>query len=412
MILSLTFLFAGLALYTLPETNAPVFQSELIAAPESLHNHGSCIVETPKGSLLVCWYRGSGERSADDVQIVGARRQRGRKEWSDRFLMHDTLGYPDTNPCMFVDNEKRLWLFWGNVLDNHWETALTKFKISRKYEQKDTAPQWESEQVLHLKPGEEFLRIVERDLDKQWEPYRKGETNVKLNQLDNYLKERHEWAKVKLHTRLGWMTRVHPIQLPSGRIIVPLYSDRFDFSLMAISDNNGSSWRVSEPLVGAGNVQPSIVRRKDGTLVAYFRDNGVAPQRVQVSESRDEGQTWTLAKDTDMWNPGAGVEAIVLASGRWVLVNNDTEAGRHRLALHVSEDEGKTWRVLRYLERDEVANGAGSYSYPSMIQSREGHIHVTYSYKPNSLKDKTEGTGETIKHAEFNEVWLMAGAKL
>lgn len=402
-------LLAGLIAMTAPKTEAPYLRAELIAKPESLHNHGSCIVETPKGNLLVCWYRGSGERTADDVAVVGARLQKGRKNWSPMFVMHDTPGYPDTNPCMIVDPQSRLWLFWGTVLDNHWETALTKYKISAKFEQSDSAPVWEQEKILHLKPGEEFQRIVERDLDKQWLPYAPSIKPDQKEKFETALKNLHEWAKVKLYTRLGWMTRAHPTFLASGRMIVPLYSDRFDFSLMAITDDGGATWRVSEPLVGAGNVQPSIAIRKDGTLLAYFRDNGMAPQRVQVSESKDEGMTWTLAKDTEMFNPGAGLEVLVLKSGRWVLINNDTEDGRHRLALHVSEDEGKTWRTARYLEKDDAKQGGGSYSYPSIIQTRNGRIHATYSYTPNTQNALKEGKGETIKHAEFNETWLLEG---
>lgn len=386
-----------------------MFQSELIAPPESLHNHGSCIVETPKGNLLVCWYRGSGERGADDVQVMGSRRQKGKRQWSERFVMQDTPGFPDTNPCMIIDQEQRLWLFWGNVLDNHWETALTQFKISRKFEQSAGSPLWETQRVLFTKPGAEFLKVVERDLPKQWEPYRKDASPAELNKLDKYVAERLEWAKVPAYVRMGWMTRAHPTLLSTGRLLVPLYSDRFDFSLIAITDDGGNTWKFSEPLVGAGNVQPSIVQRKDGTLVAYFRDNGLAPQRVMVSESHDSGMTWSYVQDTEMWNPGAGLEAIVLKSGNWLLVNNDTEQGRHRLALHLSQDEGKTWRVARYLEKDEHTKGAGSYSYPSIMQAKEGKIHVTYSYTPNAKNAEREGKGETIKHAEFNEAWVLAG---
>lgn len=78
--------------------------------------------------------------------------------------------------------------------------------------------------------------------------------------------------------------------------------------------------------------------------------------------------TWTLAHDTEMFNPGAGLEVIVLKSGRWVLINNDTEDGRHRLALHVSEDEGKTWRTARYLEKDDAKQGAAPTPTPPLFR--------------------------------------------
>ena len=102
MLLSALLLLFGMVLQP-NKSEKPIFRSELIAPPEALHNHGSCIVETPKGNLLVCWYRGSGERGADDVQVMGARRQRGSSNWSERFVLQDTPGFPDTNPCMIIE---------------------------------------------------------------------------------------------------------------------------------------------------------------------------------------------------------------------------------------------------------------------------------------------------------------------
>ena len=84
---------------------------------------------------------------------------------------------------------------------------------------------------------------------------------------------------------------------------------------------------------GAGNVQPSLVRKRDGTLAAYMRDNGPAPKRVPMSTSHDDGITWSPVVDTDIPNPGTSIEAIALRDGRWVMVYNDVERGRHSLAV-------------------------------------------------------------------------------
>src|SRR5713226_7408450 len=121
---------------------APRYEAELIFPPEHLHNHASCIVECPNGDLLVCWYNGSGERSADDVKVEGARKRKTAAVWGRRFLMADTPGFPDTNPCMFIDPRKRLWLLWQTIIANQWHTALAKYKISSAY-QEDGPPQWQ-----------------------------------------------------------------------------------------------------------------------------------------------------------------------------------------------------------------------------------------------------------------------------
>ncbi len=382
---------------------APLYESQLIFAPQPKHNHGSCIVECPNGDLLAVWYRGSGERTADDVDIVGSRLRKGASKWNDVFPVASTPGFPDCNPCMIIDRARKLWLFWPVILDNHWESALLKCRTSRSYTRDAGAPKWEWESVVPLKPGPEFAEAVERDLDKQWAPYRQGAPAEAIAKLDTYLAERHGHLQDKLKVRLGWMPRPHPFITRSGRLLVGLYSDGWDFSMMAYTDDGGATWQCSEPLVGPGNVQPSIVQRKDGTLVAYFRDNGPPPQRVMVSESRDDGRTWTLAHDTALPDPGAGLEAVVLRSGRWLLINNNTEGGRHRLSISVSEDEGKTWPRVVPLEDDPPGAGAGSYSYPSILQAKDGTIHVTYSHSHSQGEQK----GESIKYVHINEAWLL-----
>src|SRR5207249_1471745 len=68
---------------------APFLKSEIIFPLEPWHNHASCIVETAGGDLLVCWFHGSGERTADDVKLEDARKRKGAKAWSPRFTMAD-----------------------------------------------------------------------------------------------------------------------------------------------------------------------------------------------------------------------------------------------------------------------------------------------------------------------------------
>src|ERR1051326_2487691 len=68
----------------------PRFAGELIFPLQPLHNHAPGIVECPNGDLLVSWYRGSGEKQADDVAAWGARRRRGPSQWSEPVVLADT----------------------------------------------------------------------------------------------------------------------------------------------------------------------------------------------------------------------------------------------------------------------------------------------------------------------------------
>ena len=146
-------------------------------------------------------------------------------------------------------------------------------------------------------------------------------------------------------------------------------------------------------------IQPTLARRSNGDIVAYCRDSGGPPNRVLESVSHDEGQSWSLAVDTDLANPGSSLAALTLADGRWLLAYNDTESGRRRLAVSLSDDEGRSWPHKRYLEQDE--SGAAEFSYPTAIQTRDGRIHVTYSFNVQA--------GAAIKHASFAPAWIEGG---
>jgi predicted neuraminidase len=371
----------------------PPPEVRLIFPPEPKHNHASCVIETAEGDLVVAWYSGSGERRADDVVIQGASLARGSTEWGPRFVLADTPGYPDCNPVLFAAPDGAIWLFWPTILDHRWEGALLKYAVTEPIANVTLRPwSWKTQGVFHITPQSEgFTAAIRQSLDLL--------SSEDKRRYEKELAPFEERSRDLLYQRLGWMPRVHVTVLPSGRWILPLYTDTFSVSLMAISDDQGKTWTASRPIAGFGNIQPSVVRRNDGTLVALMRDNG-PHRRILVSQSSDEGLNWSPASPTPLPNPGAGIEVIRLASGSWALVYNDTTQGRHSLAVSLSEDEGETWKWTRHLEHREPAQG--SFHYPSMIESRDGTIHVTYT---RSLP----GKGSSIAHARIDENWIRQG---
>lgn len=373
----------------------PLHRSERIFPPEAWHDHGSCVVEAPDGSLFAAWFHGSGERKADDVRIEGARLPAGSSVWSPRFTLADTPGYPDCNPSLHVDVQGRLWLFYPTILDHHWEGALLKYRVSSDW-LGPTPPRWEQSEVLHVTPGPEFTAAVSNALPvlEQQAAAATWEASTK-REVAEYLDSMRSHATNELYRRLGWMPRAHPLPV-DGRLVLGLYHDGFSFALMAITEDAGAHWRVSTPLIGGGNIQPSLVRRRDGTLVAFMRDNGPPPKRLMRAESLDRGETWGPVTDSEIPNPGSGADVISLADGTWAYVGNDTEDGRHSLAVWLSGDEGRTWEWRRHLEQDPTRKR--QFSYPSLLQTRDGLLHVTYSV---ALPE-----GETIQHAVFNSEWV------
>jgi predicted neuraminidase len=367
----------------------PNHTAELIFPLNPQHNHAPGIVECPNGDLLVSWYRGSGERSADDVAIYGVRRRKGETRWSEPFVLADHPGFPDCNTTLFVDHKNRLWLFWPIILDNTWDSCLTCYRVSSDY-QHDGAPKWDWQGIIPLKPLD-----FEKTMLEGYNARQKMFSDAPLTRfIEDALKKR---LADKLRTRLGWQPRCKPTVLPSGRILLPLYSDTFSAGIMAISDDDGKTWSASKPLAGYGSIQPAVLRRNDGTLVACMRENGPL-RKIRVAESKDDGLTWGPVGAMELPNPGSGLDAARLANGHWVLVYNDTSKGRSSLAVSLSDDEGKSWKWTRHLERQAT----GSYHYPAVIQGGDGTIHVVYSY--------FVADGKSMKHAAFNEAWIKEGS--
>ena len=364
----------------------------LIFPLQDKHVHSSSIIECPNGDLLVTWYHGSGERRANDVQIQGARSRDSGRTWSPIFVMADSHDLPDCNPVLFVDSKDRLWLFWLQVVANGWQHGLLKYRRSIDY-QADGPPTWEWQDVIVLKPGDRFPNDLRDGFEAlQFSQDAWGEYARPYDEL--VVAAAADPAK----RQKGWMPRNHLAVLPSGRILLPLYSDGFNVSLAAISDDLGETWRASRPMAGVGPIQPTIVQCTGGELVAYFRDSGGPPHRVQVSRSNDDGLTWSPARDTDLPNPSGSLEVIRLHDGDWAMIYNDTESGRHQLAMALSRDEGATWSRPKYLEHDR----RGSFGYPSLIETRDHMLHATYS-----LTRTDDGKhAESIKHVTFAKEWI------
>lgn len=403
LILAFVGAIAGRLTSTRALGESPEFFTQAIFPSEHKHNHASTLIESAPGFFLAAWYSGSGERQSDDVEIQGSWLAPGRGGWGPRFLMADTPGYPDCNPALFHSAAGEIWLFWPTILDHRWEGALLKYQVVGPATALRPI-QWTRSGVLHVTPESQgFAAAMEKSLATLSEEEKaRYEKDVKP-----YLAR----SKDLLYQRLGWMPRCHPIALPGDRAgkhpsrwIFPLYCDTFSASIMVFSDDQGKTWRTGKPMIGFGNIQPCLVRKKDGALVAYMRDNG-PHHRIRMSTSADDGESWGEVVDTAFPNPGAGIDVARLTSGNWALVYNDSARGRHSLAVSLSDDEGETWKWTRHVEKHEP--GQGSFHYPSIIQGTavgggDGKIHLTYTHH-------TPAAGSTIQYARFNEAWIREG---
>lgn len=170
-----------------------------------------------------------------------------------------------------------------------------------------------------------------------------------------------------------------PITLRDGDLLLPLDHG------FARARGHDQTWRhLDGP---ADGIQPTVIERADGSLLTLLRKG----PRILQSESHDGGRTWSAPAPTTLRNPGAGIAMTRLRNGHLILVFNDSESERTPLSIVRSLDEGRTWETPLVLE-----SNPGEYSYPCVIQTSDGRIHVTYTCRRYA-----------IKHVELDENWLV-----
>ncbi|HEO71074.1 MAG TPA: neuraminidase (sialidase)-like protein [Candidatus Hydrogenedentes bacterium] len=396
----------ALALMTAAATataEQPLYEEELIFDPkveDHGHVHASCIVECPNGDLRAVWYENGPklpppyfseqqDKSAD-VRIGGGRKPAGVDAWEKPFVMHDTFGVSDNNPCMVVDHQERLWLVHATLLavpQRSWASALLRYHISTDYA-RPGPPNWLNQNILPIHPnGFEkalmasfFERAEERDYSEEY--------------IEKRIERVREQTSDVFKRRLGWMPRAHPLVRSDGTVIVPVANENFGIAAMVMSDDGGQTWTIGEAVPGMGLIQPTVVEYPDGHMTAFFRNSHPA-RRIVRSESTNGGMTWSTPTLTDLLHPGSGIEALLLDNGHLLMIYNNTENDpRDSLAVSVSTDRGETWTWTRHIENTP----GGRFDYPSIIQAEDGSLHASYSY---NLK--------TIKHVHFNEAWVQQG---
>jgi predicted neuraminidase len=147
------------------------------------------------------------------------------------------------------------------------------------------------------------------------------------------------------------------------------------------STDNGRTWTLVKPPASDAApidaIQPSILIHRGGRLQAVGRSRS---GRVFETWSDDGGKTWSALALTVLPNPSAGTDAVTLRDGRHLVVYNHTPKGRSPLNVAVSRD-GKVWDAAVVLESEP-----GEYSYPAVIQTADGQIHVSYTWKRLRVK--------------------------
>lgn len=172
-----------------------------------------------------------------------------------------------------------------------------------------------------------------------------------------------------------------PVQLSNGDILCGTSTEHAGWRVhFERSVDLGQTWTKTEAVNDGqqiGAIQPSFLFLGGDKLLALGRTQ---QKRVFQIESSDAGQSWGRMSLTDLPNPNSGTDAVTLKDGRHLLLYNHTEKGRSPLNLAVSKD-GREWKSTVVLETEP-----GEYSYPAIIQTQDGQVHATYTWKRQRVK--------------------------
>jgi predicted neuraminidase len=296
--------------------------------------HASTIVETTSHEIVAAWFGGTRERSPD-VGIWVARRT--KDGWTPSVevangLQPDGTRHPTWNPVLFQPRSGPLMLFYkvGPSPESWWGMLRTS-----------------------------------TDGGRTWSEARRLPDGI-LGPIKN-----------------------KPVQLADGTILSPTSTEsesepsRWQVHFERSSDG-GTTWTATPALndgMTLAAIQPSILFREKIGGDALLAVGRTRQGKVFSTSSDDGGKTWSALSLIDsLPNPNAGIDAVTLADGRQLIVYNPTTRGRTPLAVATSRD-GRTWTKVLTLE-----DQPGEYSYPAVIQTSDGRVHVTYTWKRQRVK--------------------------
>jgi predicted neuraminidase len=286
--------------------------------------HASTIVETAEGDFLAAWFGGEREGSRD-VAIWMARLSAGK--WSEPRVAAREPGVAAWNPVLFRGRDNLLWLFYKYGLSPRaWAGA---YKTSA-------------------------------DSGKTWT------------------------EATRLPVGLLGPIKDKPILLANGDIVAGTSVERpLNWtSWVELSTDDGKTWTrhgpIAIPREPFGLIQPTLAELTPNHLRAFLRSR---QGFIYRADSEDGGLTWSPARPTPLPNPDSGIDCVRLDDGRILMVYNHSAHERSPLSVALSSDGGETWKTFLQLETEP-----GEFSYPAVIQSSKGDVHITYTWKRTRIK--------------------------
>jgi predicted neuraminidase len=317
--------------------------------PES---HAATIAETPKG-LVAAWFGGTKERNPD-VEIRVSRKVNGR--WTRPLsvangIQNDTLRYPTWNPVLYqVPNGDLLLFYKVGPKPSEWKGWMKRSK--------DNGITWSK--AIALPEG--FIGPVKNK----------------------------------------------PVLIGKNKLIAPSGTENDGGKLhFEISNDFGKTWRMVGPINDGktyNTIQPTIFKYANGKLQILARSKSRA---MTESWSEDDGETWLPLTLSSLPNNSSGFDGVTLKDGRQLLVynhvlppGNETKGARTPLNIALSKD-GKTWYAAMILEDSPISQ----YSYPSVIQGKDGMVHIVYTWRRQKIKYVKVDPSKLVMREIVNGKW-------
>ncbi|MGA8939061.1 MAG: sialidase family protein [Acidobacteriaceae bacterium] len=343
---------------TLPAAAELHLRSELIFAPGSAsfqQCHASTVVELKNGDLLAAWFGGEHEGAAD-VAIWTARYSKG--SWSAPVETAREKGVPLWNPVLFHTLDGRLWLYYKAGPNPGTWSGVRSFSS-------DEGRTWSAPERM---PAGLIGPVRAKPLVMT------DGTIVAGASVEAY-KTWAAWVERSVDGGATWKS-IGPIDVTEeqDKAETPAPEPAADSQNMA---GLGPEWHTPREFLGI--IQPSVVSLGGSRLRLYARSRTLAA-KIVVADSTDAGRSWGPTHFLDVPNNNSGLDALGLRDGRVVLLCNNVSRGRSPLTLLISSD-GEHFRPFATLEQ-----GPGEFSYPALIQRRDGDLEMTYTWKRESIK--------------------------
>ena len=338
------------------QESTPFYEEEFLPQTATAFVHGSTLTEMANGDLLAAWYGGGRDEVQGDVAIFAARRDARTGRWSpprvveDRRSAESALGISVKsvgNPVLFSDGHG-VRLFYVAIPFGGWSTGTICLKTSSDGE--------------------------------RWLPARRLLTSPLLD--------------------VGMLVRGRPLPYRDGGVALPVYhSLARKWSAIVRLDHEGAvidEARIEDrrPLI-----QPWIVPVSPDRAVAFLRWSSRMPGSVTMANATDGGMRWGPVFGTSLVHRDAAVAAERLSDGSFIVIYNNTAWDRRDLSIARSANGGRSWSKPRPIERDTTPdwNVRREYSYPFLYRSRDGRIHLLYTWQRTK-----------IRHRVFNDAWVVA----